>query len=87
MHDATLHFCFGVNGSSDFFKAAQVIYTGNQNVFHTANLQVGQHIELEAGSFTFADAAHHFFVPIGFYAQYVIQTPCYHFSAASLFIL
>jgi len=42
---------FGENRANDLGKSVQIIGGSNQNIFHTANFQIGQNTHPEAGTF------------------------------------
>lgn len=50
-----LHFGFRKNSSYCFGKSLQVIDAGDENIFHTAVLDIGQDLEPEFGALVFPD--------------------------------
>lgn len=51
MHDAQLDFSLGVDGFDRFRKASKTIDAGNQDIFDTPILQMGQHVQPVLGAF------------------------------------
>src|SRR5690625_863810 len=86
--DAALYFRLGVDTQDSFFKAVKVIGTGNQNVFQSTVLQVGEDLKPEVGSFAFGNiAAQYLLIPIPVDSQNVVDSSVFDSTFTAHFIV
>src|SRR5690625_569169 len=87
-YDAALHFRLGIDTQDSFFKAIKIIGTGNQNVFQSTVLQVGEDLKPEVGSFAFRDiAAQYLLIPIPVDSQNVVDSSVFDSTFTAHFIV